>query len=197
MLAERLDGEELPVRLATTSALAPQDFATRDGAWPGLAQRLSTLHVELPSLADRLDDLPAMAHGVLEECNAELRSPRAGLARDALERLVHYRWPGETEELDRVVRAACETASGPLVEPDDLPLELRQHRDALLHPRPSADPIQLEELLAAAEREYLERALTETRGNKTEAARLLGLTRPRLYRRMEALGLIDSDEASA
>jgi len=56
-------------------------------------------------------------------------------------------------------------------------------------PRPSAAPIDLEKFLAGVETELIERAMRQAKGNKTKAARLLGLNRPRLYRRMVQLGL--------
>ena len=71
----------------------------------------------------------------------------------------------------------------------DLPEKILWAADATAHPRRSDDPIELEQFLAGMEKELITRALRRAKGNKSKAARLLGLTRPRLYRRLIQLGL--------
>ena len=100
-----------------------------------------------------------------------------------------YSWPGGLDELSAVVQAAHQAATGPEITADDLPLAIRQADQLARHPAPQEESIVLDELLAKVERELIDRALSRARGNKAKAARLLGLTRPRLYRRMVQLGL--------
>jgi DNA-binding NtrC family response regulator len=81
------------------------------------------------------------------------------------------------------------SAAGPRITPSDLPDRLHARQQAAVRPVTAEETIVLDEFLARVEREVVRRALSQAKGNKAQAARLLGLTRPRLYRRMEQLGL--------
>ena len=88
-------------------------------------------------------------------------------------------------------RAAC---PDPLVKPEHLPFRFRTGVTAqTMEPAQRPPIVPLDRLLEQVEREQIERALTECRDNKARAAELLGITRPRLYRRMEVLGIADPD----
>lgn len=176
-----------------------QLLSTCDRPWPAvvdqrllrddLACALSTLVIELPSLAERLADLPLLAQQMVEECNARGGKQLAGLAAEALEVLAAHSWTGNLDELEAVIREAHEQASGPEITPRDLPKRLHLAAEASARPRRRDEPIQLAEFLLSVEKEIISRALQRCQGNKSKAARLLGLTRPRLYRRLLQLGL--------
>ena len=102
---------------------------------------------------------------------------------------MEYAWPGQIDELAAVVREAATQAEESEIRAADLPKRLRHAAEAVRYTRQPAEPIDLEQFLARVEKELIERALREAKGNKSQAARLLGLTRPRLYRRMVQLGL--------
>jgi DNA-binding NtrC family response regulator len=130
----------------------------------------------------------------LEQANARGSKQVGRFAEEALDALAAYPWRRNLDELDEIVRQAHANAQGPQVTLDDLPPRIRLAADAAAHPRPPVETIVLEEFLADIERELIERALAQAKGNKTQAAQLLGLTRPRLYRRLVQLGLA-GDEA--
>lgn len=154
-----------------------------------LAYALSTLVIELPSLHERRSELPLIVQALVEEQNAAGGKQLSGVVPEALERLATYHWPGDLRQLAEAVHEACARAAGPQVTADDLPGWLRQAEEALKHPRREEQRIVLDELLADVEREVILRALTRTRQNKAKAAKLLGISRPRLLRRIEQLGL--------
>lgn len=154
-----------------------------------LAAALSTLVIELPSLAQRRADLPLLAQLFVEEANAKGKKQLAGLSPEALDVLDGYAWPGNIDELIQVIREAHEKAEGVEISVNDLPRQLHIAQSAAAHPRRVEETIVLEEFLGRIERELLVRALARAKGNKTKAARLLGMTRPRLYRRLVQLGL--------
>ena len=118
---------------------------------------------------------------------SEVRAQRSGFAADALDLLALYHWPGNIDELAQVVAESHTNAKGTLVRANDLPIRLHQTADAQTVSSVE-ERIDLEKYLHSLEVELIQRALKAARGNKTKAARLLGMTRPRLYRRLEQLG---------
>jgi DNA-binding NtrC family response regulator len=153
---------------------------------------LSTLVLEAPPLRQRLADLPALVERMLGWMNegAELAAP--GLTDEAWAVFREHSWPGNLRELHDTLASARRRNRTGRIDTADLPAKLRLlHR---LGPAPAADPPpghSLDQLLEQSERRAIERALRRARGNKTRAAKLLGIWRPRLIRRMDALGIGD------
>jgi DNA-binding NtrC family response regulator len=194
-LATALSPANFPWRIIATAAAPLVDLAPHGLFREDLAAMLSTVAIELPALAKRRDDLPLLAQALLEEQNARGGKQLAGFAPDALDRLCGYNWPGNVAELAQVVAESHVRAAGTQVTRADLPERLHVAAEAANRPRRKDEPIQLDEFIARIERELIRRALARSKGNKAKAARLLGLNRPRLYRRMVQLGLIEQDEA--
>jgi DNA-binding NtrC family response regulator len=154
-----------------------------------LAFALSTLSIELPPLSQRREDIPLLSQHFLERFNASGDRQLAGFSPEAVDELVGFPWPDNVDELADLVEKACAAAEGPLVETHDLPRSIQYARSADAHPRRKDEPIKLDEFLARIERELIVRALKRCKGNKTKAAKLLGVTRARLHRRVEHFGL--------
>jgi DNA-binding NtrC family response regulator len=188
-LSRILRAGESPLRIVATARQPLQELVGERTFDEELASRLTTFVIEVPPLAERLGDLPLLAQTLLEELNAEGSKQLAGFTPEALERLAGYAWPGQIDELAEVVRHAHQSATGPLVAGSDLPHRLFLAADAERRPPRADDTIDLERHLAEIERELIERAIARAKGNKTRAARLLSMTRPRLYRRLVQLGL--------
>jgi DNA-binding NtrC family response regulator len=177
------------VRTLSTAQASPLQLAERGTFRPDLAYALSTLVVELPALAARRAELPLLVQMLIEEQNAAGGKQLSGCTAEALDRLAAYDWPGDVRQLTQAIKEACATAAGLQLAPGDLPGWLRQAEEAAAHPRRAEERIVLDEFLAEVERELLARALKRARGNKSRAAKLLGISRPRLLRRMEQLRL--------
>lgn len=187
LLADHLAKSPSLRALATGETLAAFDEP--------LLSCVGTIVARVPSLGDRLEDLPLLAQWCVERCNAAGGKQVGGLSAEALEHLSLYGWPGGIDQLLAVVREAharCETA---LIRPDDLPLAIKQALvgAGLAVGKPTR--IVLDAFLGRIERELVTRALDQAAGNKAEAARLLGMTRPRLYRRLTTLGMLDEEES--
>ena len=193
-LLSALSSPSFPWRVIATAA-GPLVDLPRGQFREDLAAALSTIVIELPPLAERRGDVPLLAQALLEEQNSRGGKQLGGFAPDALDRLCAYPWPGNLAELAEVVVAAHARAGGALVSRADLPERLHAAAETVARPRRKDEPIQLDEFIARIERELIHRALARSKGNKAKAARLLGLNRPRLYRRMLQLGLIEKDEA--
>ncbi len=193
-LAAAVSATRCPWRVLSIAATPLVDLPPRGIYRDDLAAMLSTITIELPPLAKRRDDLPLLAQALLEEQNARSSKQLGGFSPEAIDRLCAYNWPGNVAELAQVVAESHARASARLIARDDLPERLRLAAEAAAHPRRKEEPIQLDEFVARIERELIRRALARAKGNKTKAARLLGLNRPRLYRRMVQLGLAEEGE---
>jgi DNA-binding NtrC family response regulator len=193
-LAAMLPGTKCPLRLVSTAAAPLVDLPSRGLFREDLAAILSTITIELPPLAKRRDDLPLLAQALLEEQNARGGKQLAGFTAEAIDRICAYDWPGNAAELAQAVAESHARAASRLIARDELPERLRLAAAAAARPRRKEEPIQLDEFVARIERELIRRALARSKGNKAKAARLLGLNRPRLYRRMVQLGLAQEGE---
>jgi transcriptional regulator with AAA-type ATPase domain len=190
-LCELLQARSCPLRLIATTS-QPLAEMVRQGQYRAeLMALLSTITIELPPLAARREDLPLLAQLFLEDVNAQGPKQLAGFTPEALTCLDEYPWSGNLDELAKMVEEAHQRADGPLVSPADLPPRIHLAAEAAAHPRRKEETIVLDQFLGQVETELIRRALARSKGNKAKAARLLGLTRPRLYRRMIHLGLAE------
>lgn len=154
-----------------------------------LLSALSPLVIELPPLRERPADLPLLAQSFLEDLNLRQTPQRTGFDPAALACLAGWSWRGNLDELYEVVRAAHAAAATPVVQLGDLPAGLRSAGERLANPPQPVADLNLDRILGEAERRLIELALRRTKSNKSRAAALLGIHRPRLLRRMEQLGL--------
>lgn len=162
-----------------------------------LAMRLEIVSIRLPSLRQRRDDIPLLVQSFVESHNALGGKQLAGVAPEALERLLACTFRGNVAQLRETIASACQKAQGSWIVVADLPEFCRQAAEALAHPRREPQAISLDEVMNDVEKELLTRTLSLARGNKSKAAELLQVTRPRLLRRLEQLGLIDKGSEPA
>src|ERR1700754_1579483 len=142
--------------------------------------RLNTVEIRLPSLRDRLEDIPVLAEHFLKVHRERYRRPILGFTPEALDALRHHLWPGNVRELDHVIERAVLMSTGNMVTAFDLALEATP--DARMSAR-------LEEMsLEDAERLLIKKALARFEGNANRAAEALGLSRSALYRRLQKYG---------
>jgi DNA-binding NtrC family response regulator len=190
-LAAAVRQSSFPARVVAT--IRPAD-AEDPGVDRILFDTISTITIVLPRLADRAEDLPILAQYFLELAN--LGSPKqiGSLRADALDLLSLYSWPGELEQLQQAISAAHRGCKSHEITPADLPAIIHHAAQTASRRPRQPERIILAELLATIEREAISRALRQTGGNKSEAAGILGMTRPRLYRRLVQLGLVTGDD---
>jgi DNA-binding NtrC family response regulator len=162
----------------------------------GLLDELSIISIHIPRLNERIEDLPLLAQFFVESCNRGNSKQVGSLRPDALDALALYSWPGELDQLRETIEAAHAACQSHEISASDLPATFYHAFRAAKHMRQHPAPIVLDELLAAIEKEAILRALAQSGGNKSEAATLLGMTRPRLYRRLVQLGLVREEAAS-
>jgi DNA-binding NtrC family response regulator len=137
-----------------------------------------------------------LAQHLLERANERGGEQRTGFSPQAKSALFAYDWPGNLRELARVIDHAHARGKGSVVELDDLPASIRGNLGGgFLPPSPTSPAKPLDELLTDVERRLIERALRQARSNKSRAAELLGISRPRLYRRIKELNLPDDTQS--
>jgi len=188
-LARLLGAKAFPLRVIATSQHPLVELARQGKYREDLAHLLATLAIELPPLCDRRGDLPLLLQLFLEEANARSEKQLSGFSPEAFDCLEAYPWPGNVDELVRVVNQSHERAAGPQIALGDLPDQIHLAASAAAHPRRVEETIVLDEFLTGVEKELLQRAMARAKGNKTKAAKLLGVSRPRLARRLVQLGL--------
>ncbi|MDR2345786.1 MAG: sigma 54-interacting transcriptional regulator [Planctomycetaceae bacterium] len=174
------------LRIIATSTVNPSEWTNHES----IPILLGTITIELPALRNRREDIPLLAQMFLEEQNRELEHQRAGFTADAMDVIVQHNWLRNLDELEELVIEAHKNSNSSLVTLPELPLRLRQFFDASAKKERDNKPIDLELFINQIEKELVERAIKISRGNKSQAAKMLGLSRTKLYRRMEALGLI-------
>ncbi|WBO86213.1 sigma-54-dependent transcriptional regulator [Hymenobacter yonginensis] len=148
---------------------------------PDLYYRLSVFTLNVPSLRDRAADVPALAAHFLQHFAAQLRKRLPGLEPECVELLQRYEWPGNVRELKNVLERAA------ILAPTDQPLSagyLPDEFHTLPAPlSPDADPA--DQSLRAVEARHIRQVLHQCQGNKTEAARRLGIGLTTLYRKVQ------------
>jgi DNA-binding NtrC family response regulator len=145
--------------------------------------RLNVFPIRLPPLRDRREDIPALAECFLLKYARELDRPARVLSRAATERLEAYAWPGNVRELENVVQRAVVLCRGDVIGVEHLPAELRA-RPAELPVPDTGWPLAPDSSLAEVERFWIRHMLDRCSGNKTEAARRLGIDVSTLHRRL-------------
>jgi transcriptional regulator with PAS, ATPase and Fis domain len=186
------------LRLMAGTSKSLESLVASDQMQAEFFYRISPLRISLPPLRNRPEDFPLLAQAFLERQNVGSEKQFEGFSEEVWKEFREYNWPGNLDELAIVIEEARTAAEGVMIGKEDSPFRYRMGRDGQsVGPKiePRIQP--LEAYLEQVEREQIEQALQQAKYNKQKTAELLGLTRPKLYRRMEALGIADSEgEAS-
>ncbi|MBL8682341.1 MAG: sigma-54-dependent Fis family transcriptional regulator [Myxococcales bacterium] len=168
-----------------------------------LYYRLNVLPIHLPPLRERRTDIPLLAEHFLLKQSTRLKRGSMKLSPEAIEAMRNYPWPGNIRELENVVERTVLLTDGDTIRPKDLPLEVQradergetaaavadEAEDDSAENAPGGLKQQVREASAKLERELIVRALAQTGGNVTQAARLLKISRKSLQIKMKEFGL--------
>jgi DNA-binding NtrC family response regulator len=168
-----------------------------------LFYRLNVVNLRLPALRDRREDIPLLAAHFLDRMSRE-HGAEFTLSDEALRTMMRYDWPGNVRELENCVERACALSSGPVLQLGDLPTQLQQSgldfsREQKLDARNVGTAGNGEQpacridvkSLADLEREAILGAIRSLNGDKLKAARLLGIGKTTLYRKLKEYGIAD------
>jgi PAS domain S-box-containing protein len=159
------------VRLISATNRDLKDEVAQGRFRDDLYYRINVVPLHLPPLRDRKTDIPLLLNHFLKAAEEE-EQETAGLSKEALALMMGYTWPGNVRELQSALRFALVKCKGRIIEPDHLPMELREWKGdrPLPGPRRKLDA------------ERVQAALTQSGGNRSKAARILGVGRATLYR---------------
>ena len=152
-----------------------------------LYYRLNVVPIDIPPLRDHKEDIPDLANLFLSRLAQKSRKKLDGIKPEALRKLTDFHWPGNVRELENIVERACALSTGPLIGPGDIQLDHVPDRNHL-----GQSPLLPEgKTLDQWEDELIREAYRRANGNKSEAARMLGLSRNALRYRLEKIGIAD------
>ncbi len=149
-----------------------------------LYYRLNVVEIPLPTLQERKDDIPLLAQHFLKKYSRELNRPVKGITSDAMGALISFEWKGQVRELENIIERAVLLGNGDYISLEDLPGSIQKSKGDFNY-----DADSLEDAVQTFEKHHILSVLKRTDGNKTEAARLLGIDPSTLYRKMEKMGI--------
>ncbi|MCM8534560.1 MAG: sigma-54 dependent transcriptional regulator [Lentisphaeraceae bacterium] len=186
---ERVGGTEtihIDVRLVAATNRDLRKMVQDGDFREDLYYRLDVLNINLPPLRSRRDDIPLLLNHFLEACSLDNNKTIKGFSKDAMDSLCKYNWPGNVRELRNIVERMTILARSEYIELKDVPAIINE---------PALNPIQnLDDStdsldVSQNEQQLIIKALKETNNNKTAAAKMLGISRRTLHRRITELGL--------
>lgn len=143
-----------------------------------LFYRLETLKIELPDLKERIEDLPILIESILKKRN--IRMNEFHIDQSVMNLFETYNWPGNIRELENIIERALILTDGKGIYIDNLPINIIRFEEGQIKKAFSLDDV---------ESEYITATLKKVKGNKAKAARLLGIDRKTLYRKMEKFNI--------
>jgi two-component system, NtrC family, response regulator HydG len=145
--------------------------------------RINVIPIQLPPLRERMEDIPVLVDALIDRLRVKRKKHISGLSPEAMHLFMSYPWPGNVRELKSALEYAFVIAEQGSIEPYQLPTQIFSHKPELTSVS-APEPLQpLEEKAALIE------ALRQTRGNQSQAARLLGISRVTVWNRMRHYGI--------
>jgi transcriptional regulator with PAS, ATPase and Fis domain len=149
-----------------------------------LYYRLNVITIHAPPLTDRNGDIPLLVHHFLAQKSQAMGKEIHNIDRECMDLLCQYSWPGNVRELENVIERAVALENGTCIRPDDLP-ENFHNLSIEIYRRASSEIPTLEE----QEKKYIQWVLEKCEGNKTKAAKIMGIDRVSLWRKVKRYGI--------
>lgn len=153
-----------------------------------LYYRLNVVQLEVPPLRERREDIPLLVQFFLEQFSQKNRKDTQGISPGAMDRMLRYDWPGNVRELMNAVERGVVMARSPYLEEADIPAIMPP--DAAGHPQPRTESAYTGLPLEQVEKSAILQTLSAAGGNKSEAARQLGITRKTLHKKLKSYGIM-------
>ncbi len=183
---ERVGGEKsvkVDVRVVAATNRNLEDEVKAGRFREDLFYRLNVVRIEMPSLRERMDDIPLLMHAFLREFNIENKKNIKGFDKASKAAMIKYNWPGNIRELKNAVESAVVMCTGDEIKMEDLPRALRSQGEEKVITIPIG--ITMDE----AEKIIIQENLAANKGNKSRTADILGIGRKTLHRKLEELNI--------
>ncbi|MBB3170128.1 sigma-54-dependent transcriptional regulator [Simiduia aestuariiviva] len=184
--------QELPINVRILSATHKnlQEEIKRGNFRQDLYYRINVIELSAPALRDRQEDIPSLADAILERLASEYSTPNASLSSQAMQALINYSFPGNVRELENILERAYTLCDSNTIQVNDLQLQSPQHSNTKqTHQHETLHGQPLDEHLEEIEKDFIVNALEKTKWNRTEAAKVLGISFRSLRYRLKKLGL--------
>jgi DNA-binding NtrC family response regulator len=175
-------GEKVDTRLVSACNRDPEQLVQEGQFRQDLYYRLNVIRIDLPPLRERTEDIPMLVEHFMRKFSDQTHRKLDGIEPEALTALLNYRWPGNVRELEHTIERAVLLGKGSQIVLQDFPPSLVARNDGVM---PVSAAVTKSYTLKDLEREYIMRVMETVRGNKTEAAKTLGVDRTTLYRKLE------------
>ncbi len=179
-------GTPANVRIIASTTRSVEELVSSGALREDLYYRLNVITIEIPALRLRKEDIPLLVEHFVRHHNGESTRQVSEVAPEVWASLSGHDWPGNVRELQNVIESAFVASSGTMLMPEAVNLAGGQTRTAKVG---DAEAISLDAILCDTERRAILTALRRARGQRSMAAKYMGISRSRLYRRMEALGI--------
>ena len=183
---ERVGGEksvEVDVRVVAATNRNLEEEVKAGKFREDLFYRLNVVRIEMPSLRERMDDIPLLMHSFLREFNIENKKNIKGFDKASKAAMIKYGWPGNIRELKNAVESAVVMCTGEEIKMEDLPKSIRSQGEEKVISIPIG--ITMDE----AEKIIIQENLAANKGNKSRTADILGIGRKTLHRKLEELNI--------
>jgi two-component system, NtrC family, response regulator PilR len=187
---------KVDVRIIAASNRDLQESVKKQEFREDLYYRLNVIQVKLPSLRERREDIPSLVEHFIAKYNAELGRNIIKASSETIDILRNYDFPGNVRELENIIERAVALESGDIILPEALPVEIRGGREKRISGGIEISPegIDMEKAMEGVEKKLILEALSITKGIKTKAAKLLGVSFRSFRYRLAKYGLADDDE---
>ena len=183
---ERVGGEksiEVDVRVVAATNRNLEEEVKAGKFREDLFYRLNVVRIEMPSLRERMDDIPLLMHAFLREFNIKNKKNIKGFDKASKSAMIKYSWPGNIRELKNAVESAVVMCTGDEIKMEDLPRSLRSQSEE----KTISIPIGI--TMDEAEKIIIQENLAANKGNKSRTADILGIGRKTLHRKLEELNI--------
>jgi two-component system response regulator AtoC len=157
-----------------------------------LFYRLNVLHINLPPLRERKEDIPLLVTHFINKYNQSLSKNVKGIDSRALEALIEYKWYGNIRELENTIERALVLTDGDTIELENLPIEIQNFQDEVQVEPLVEDEYSIKKASKLLELNLIKRALKKTKGNHTHAARLLEISHRALLYKIKEYGIVEN-----
>jgi two-component system response regulator AtoC len=176
--------KKIDVRVITATARDLSEEVKESRFREDLFYRINVMTIHVPSLRERRGDIPILVGYFIDLCNKKLNKNIEGLSSEAMPILMGYSWPGNVRELENVIERAVVLNSGRWITPEELPSEIVQAHNTPSR-RESDQVLSIKKASKKLEKDLIEKVLKLTNGNRSQAARILEISRPILIAKIK------------